>query len=211
MKTSGSDDVRDMYDESADGYTELMDAEIQLPIYADTLGRLSERIAGLPGCVVDSSCGPGHMLALYRERFDGSRPLMGIDLSPRMVALARARLGASAQVIAGNMRKLTSVESGSAAAVLSFFAIHHLGPEEVSATLGEWHRALASGGQLVVAAWEGAGAIDYGDSADLVALRYRADELESWTRSAGFTITRCVTEPVEGLPMDAVYIEGAKD
>lgn len=211
MKTSRAEDVRDMYDESADGYTELMDSEIGLPIYVDTLGRLSDRIAGLRGMLVDTSCGPGHLLAMYRERFDGDRPLLGIDLSPRMVDIASTRLGPSVEVIPGDMRNLTPVESGAAAGVLSFFAIHHIDPEEVRAALAEWHRILCSGGQLLVAAWEGAGAIDYGEATDLVALRYRSDELDSWARAAGFGVTRCVTEPVEGMPMDAVYLETVKE
>ena len=208
MKPSHTEEVRQMYETSADSYAEMMDAEIDLPIYADTLGRLSERIDGVPGTVIDSSCGSGHMLSMYHERYDRSRPLLGLDLSPRMVAIARARLGSSAQVATGDMRDLATVEANSAAAALSFFAIHHLDPEGVRAALGEWHRVLRPGGQLLIATWEGTGAINYGEESDIVALRYRSDEIASWARAAGFTVTRCVTEPVEEIPMDAVYLEG---
>ena len=121
MKTSSQKQVRKLYDESADSYAEMMDSEIDLPIYPDVLGRLAERIAGIPGPVIDTSCGSGHMLSLYHERYDSVRPLLGIDLSPRMVAIADARLGSSAEILVGDMRDLGSVESGSAAAVLSFY------------------------------------------------------------------------------------------
>ena len=49
------------------------------------------------------------------------------------------------------MRLLDAVDSDSAAAVLSFFAIHHIGPEDIAGALSEWHRILAPGGQLVLA------------------------------------------------------------
>ena len=151
------------------------------------------------------------MLSMYREKFERKRPLLGIDLSPSMVRIAQNRLGASAEIHLGDMRKLHMVEDDSAAAVISFFALHHLGPDEVQGALGEWQRVLVKGGQLLVAAWEGAGAIDYGDSSDVVALRYRETELSIWVRDAGLAVTRSVVEPVEGMEMDAVYLEATKE
>ena len=87
---------------------------------------LSRRIAHLSGPVVDTSCGPGHMLFRYRDAFDPTRELVGVDLSPRMVSITRTRLGLGAEVHVGDMRNLARVESESAAAVVSYFAIHHL-------------------------------------------------------------------------------------
>lgn len=110
-----------------------------------------------------------------------------------------------------HVRDLDMVSTGSAAAVVSFFSVHHLEPEGLCAALSEWHRSLAPGGQVLIAAWEGAGVIDYGDASDVVALRYRSDELSAWTESAGLSVSRCVVEPVEGMPMDAVFLEGYKE
>ena len=200
-----------MYETTADSYAQMMDAEIDLPVYADTLGRLSARIAQMPGTLIDSSCGSGHMLSMYHEHYDRNRPLLGIDLAPRMVEIAGARLRSSAEVLVGDMRDLVAVDAGSAAAVLNFFSLHHLDPEGVGVALREWHRVLRPGGQLLIATWEGAGAIDYGNESDVVALRYRSDEMASWTEGAGFTVMRCVTEAVEEMPMDAVYLEGVKE
>lgn len=59
------------------------------------------------------------------------------------------------------MRELDMVDAGSAAAVVSFFSVHHLDPEGVCVALREWRRVLRSEGQLLIAAWEGVGAIDY--------------------------------------------------
>jgi ubiquinone/menaquinone biosynthesis C-methylase UbiE len=200
-----------MYEDTADSYAEMMDADIGLPVYADVLERLRDRIANTPGAVVDTACGSGHMLSLYHERYDQKHPLLGVDLSPRMVSIAEGKLGSSARVAVGDMRDLSTVGSGSSSAVLNFFALHHVDVEGARLAFREWHRILAPGGQLVVATWEGTGAIDYGNESDIVALRYTSNELATWAQEAGFSITRCVVEPVEEFPMDAVYLEGVKE
>ena len=210
MQTSSKETVCSMYEESADWYADLMDSEIDLPVYADTLGRLAERITQVPGLLLDTSCGTGHMLSMYHERYDSERQLLGIDLSPRMIAIARSKLGSNAQVIAGDMCDLSMIESNSSAAVLSFFALHHVGPNEISAALREWYRVLRPNGQLIIATWEGTGPIDYGEASNLVAARYRKEEITTWTEAAGFVIHQCSVEPVEGMPMEAIYLEGSK-
>ncbi len=210
MKLSSTEDVLNMYESTADSYAEMMDNEIGLPVYSNTLDRLQSRIEDLSGVLVDTACGSGHMLSMYRERYDAKRPLLGVDLSPRMVAITSKRLGTGGQVVVGDMRQLSMVEGGSAAAVINFFAAHHLGAADVRRSLVEWCRILRPGGQLLVAAWEGVGTIDYGDESDIVAVRYRSSELADWAESVGFSLIRCAVEPVEGFPMDAVYLEGEK-
>lgn len=210
MQPSPTDEVRDMYDQTADSYAQMMDAEIGLPIYADVLGRLQRRIANIAGPLLDTACGSGHMLEMFRERFDPERPLAGVDLSARMIAIAGARLGAGAHLWVGDMRVLADIETGSCAAVLNFFALHHLAAEGAAQAFAEWHRVLAPGGQLVVATWEGSGTIDYGDESEIVALRYSRSDLTAWAQAAGFEINRCEVEPVEDFPMDAVYLEATR-
>ncbi len=200
-----------MYEASADSYAEMMDQEINLPVYSDVLGRLDARIANKPGTLIDTACGSGHMLSMYHERYDPTRPLLGIDLSPSMVAIARERLGPDGEVLVCDMRHLSTVESDSAMGVVNFFAVHHLDPEGLHRALGEWYRVVRCGGQLVIAAWEGEGMIDYGDESDIVALRYRGSELTAWAEEVGFEVTRCVIEPVEEFPMDAVYLEAVRN
>ena len=108
-----------MYEETADSYAQMMDTEIGLPVYADILGRLRDRIANIPGAVVDTACGSGHMLSMYHERYDSNRPLLGIDLSPRMVSIAGEKLGPNAQ----NCRRRH------ARPVRSWFRIKQRGPK----------------------------------------------------------------------------------
>jgi ubiquinone/menaquinone biosynthesis C-methylase UbiE len=210
MKPSSTEEVRRMYEENAAGYAKMMDAEIELPVYSELLGHLSERLADTEGALIDTACGSGHMLSMFHDRYDRNRELMGVDLAPQMVAIAAKKVGSGGSVLVGDMRRLPRVESGSAASVLNFFALHHLDPEGVRAALCEWHRVLRRSGQLVVATWEGEGVIDYGDESDLVALRYSRLELREWVEQAGFEIARCAVEPVEGFPMDAIYLEATK-
>ena len=200
-----------MYEATADAYADMMDHEIELAVYRDALGRLHRRIEGLPGPLIDTACGTGHMLSMFHDRFDSSRRLLGVDLSPRMVAIAAKRLGSAAQIHIGDMADLSSVRSGSAAAVMNYFAVHHLDSEGVRQAAREWYRVLCVGGQLLVAAWEGTGAIDYGDDSQIVAFRYQSSDLSPWLEESGFSISRCVVEPVEGFPMDALYLECVKD
>ncbi|MGB5527019.1 MAG: class I SAM-dependent methyltransferase [Gemmatimonadota bacterium] len=111
MRTSSTAKVRELYENTADSYAAMMDAEIDLPVYSDTLGRLAERIANIPGPVLDTSCGTGHMLGRYRERYDSSRLLVGIDLCPRMVAISGVNLNSGAETRTGDMRDLDGVSS----------------------------------------------------------------------------------------------------
>jgi len=147
---------------------------------------------------------------MFHNHYDRNRPLLGVDLSPRMVAIAGERLKSGGQVLVGDIRDLSNIDSASAAAVINFFAIHHLDPEGVHEAVKEWCRVLCCGGQLLVAAWEGAGTIDYGDGSDIVALRYTSTELCSCAQEVGFAVSRCVVESVEDFPMDAVHLECTK-
>jgi ubiquinone/menaquinone biosynthesis C-methylase UbiE len=210
MKTSSKKEVLKLYEDSADSYDKMMDSEIDLPVYADILSRLAENISKIQGVVIDTSCGSGHMLYRYHEQHDPQRSLVGIDLSPSMVALASKKLGSHAKIYAADMRDLGRILPESAAAVISFFAIHHLDPQEINVAIKEWYRVLCPQGQLSIATWEGDGPIDYGGESDIVALRYSAKEVADWVKNNGFTIDRLVVEPVEEIPMEAIYLEATK-
>jgi len=196
-----------MYEDTAESYFEMMEKEIKLPVYQDIMGRLHQNIANIPGTLIDTACGSGHMLAMYRSQFDSSRSLIGLDLSPRMVALSKTLIGEDGLLLVGDMRSLLSIDSNSAAAVINFFAIHHLALDGIKKAMLEWYRVLVQNGYLVVAAWEGNGAIDYGAESDMVALRYTSQELIDIANQVGFSVSRCAVEPVEGFPMDAIYLE----
>lgn len=209
-KTSPINEVKNMYEESAESYDKIMDSEIKLPIYSETLSRLSKNIANLTGPIIDTSCGSGHMLEMYRSKFDQERKLVGIDISPAMVELTKEKLGGIVETHISDMRDLSILPSDSGAAIISFFAIHHLDVEGVFIALNEWRRVLRQGGRLLLAAWEGKGPIDYGDEADLLALNYPQKLIESWVNNAGYAIDRSEVETIEEMQMEALYLEATK-
>lgn len=211
MKTSSLNNVRKMYDTNADSYAKMMDSEIKLPVYKEVLGRLHENIANTPGILLDTACGSGHMLDMYRSQYDSSRFLIGIDISPGMVAVSKKCLGKGASIELGDMRALPGIDSDSVAAVLNFFAVHHLDADGIRTSMLEWNRVLVQKGRLLVAAWEGHGTIDYGEESDIIALRYARNELMEIAEKSGFIVTRCTVEPVEDFPMDAIYLECIKE
>jgi ubiquinone/menaquinone biosynthesis C-methylase UbiE len=210
-RTSSKDAVREMYETEAESYSTMMDSEIKLPLYADTLGRLKTRIANLAGSIIDAPCGSGHLLSMYHENYDEERTLYGIDLSPSMAAIAAERLGPAAEIVVGDIRKLGSVASGSAAALICHFALHHLDVDGIRKGLTEWHRVLKTGGQLFIGAWEGEGAIDYGEDSDIVAIMHSADTLATLMRESGFSISRNVVECDNEMMMNAIYIDASRE
>ena len=124
---------------------------------------------------------------------------------------AQKQIGEDNLVMVGDMRSLSGIESGTVAAIINFFAIHHLDSEDIRKAMHEWKRVLVRNGYLFLAAWEGSGTIDYGAESNIVALRYTANELTEIAQQAGLALIRCIVEPVEGFPMDAIYLECVKE
>lgn len=210
MKISSLEEVTKMYDDTAESYNTMMDKEINLPVYIETLQLLDELIKVIPGSLIDTSCGSGQMLQLFHEKCDPDRPLIGVDISHKMCDITANRLGASADIFSGDMKNLDMIPSGSAAALLSYFALHHLDLPDFSAALKEWNRVLCKGGWLLIAAWEGTGKIDYGEFSDLSAQKYPEQEISRLISENGFFIDRSITEYVEDMQMNALYLEATK-
>jgi ubiquinone/menaquinone biosynthesis C-methylase UbiE len=161
--------------------------------------------------LLDTACGSGHMLALYQSQFDPNRSLIGVDISPKMIAISKKQLDHNAMLVVGDMRSLPFIDSDTIAAVINFFAIHHLDIDGVRTSLREWNRVLVRKGRLLIAAWEGRGTIDYGEESEIVALRYTNNELIEIAEATGFIVNRSTVEPVEDFPMKAIYLECTKE
>jgi ubiquinone/menaquinone biosynthesis C-methylase UbiE len=102
-----------------------------------------------------TACGSGHMLTLFQSGYDTQRSCIGIDISLRMVSISKKRLHREDLVLVGDMRSLSGIDSGSIAAILNFFALHHLDEEGIRAFMLEVFRVLVPCGRLILAAWEG--------------------------------------------------------
>jgi SAM-dependent methyltransferase len=146
--------VRESYDTVAADYMNQVRRPAELdPLSRALLAAFAEAVReGGGGPVADLGCGPGlvtaHLAGLGLSAF-------GVDLSPRMVELARrAHPGLSFAV--GSMTAL-DVESDALGGVLAYFSTHHTPPELLPLVYAEFHRTLAPGGRLMLAGHVGDG------------------------------------------------------
>lgn len=111
---------------------------------------VSEAVAALgmlpPGPVAVPCCGTGAELAVLARRYP-ERELVGFDLSPGMIAVARQNAPPNVRLVVADAAQLPGTWAG----VVSCFGLQQL-PEPAEA-LGAWCQALSPGGRLVVAVW----------------------------------------------------------
>jgi SAM-dependent methyltransferase len=112
---------------------------------------------GVGDDVVDVACGTGNAALLAAAR--GAR-VIGIDIAPRLLAVARDRaatLGVVVDLREGDLAALP-VGDDAADAVISVFGV--IFAQDPSAALREIARILRPGGRAFVSAWVPAGPID---------------------------------------------------
>jgi SAM-dependent methyltransferase len=98
------------------------------------------------GPVADLGCGPGRLTAHLHAL---GLSVFGVDLSPRMVAVARqAHPGLRFDV--GSMLAL-DLADGSLGGIVAWYSIIHVPEERLTDAFAEFHRVLAPGGHLLVA------------------------------------------------------------
>ncbi|MFJ4848039.1 methyltransferase domain-containing protein [Streptomyces sp. NPDC088733] len=134
------------WDAEADRFDEEPDHGLREPeVRAAWAGRLRGWLPDAPADVLDLGCGTGSLAALAAEQ--GHR-VTGVDRSPRMVALARAKLaGTDARVVVGDALR-PPVPAGRFDVVL----VRHLlwAMPDPAAALRRWAGLLRRGGRLVL-------------------------------------------------------------
>ncbi len=96
--------------------------------------------------ILDVGCGTGSHLELYqRYKCD----LYGIDLSPSMLAIARERLGDTAQLDLGDASDMP-YEDGRFDLVISMLSLHEMSPGTRSGVLSEIKRVLKPNGRILL-------------------------------------------------------------
>ncbi|MGW4227008.1 class I SAM-dependent methyltransferase [Streptomyces bauhiniae] len=138
--------VRESYDTVAVDYVERVPPPAALdPLSRAMLAGFAElvRAEGL-GPVADLGCGPGRVTA-YLAGLGVSA--FGVDLSPRMVELAR-RAYPDLRFSEGSMTALETGD-GELGGILAWYSTHHTPPRWLPAVFAEFHRTLAPGGYLL--------------------------------------------------------------
>lgn len=138
-----------VFDRAAPTYDALAGA------YHDHFGRRLVDLTGVgPGdAVLDVACGRGAVLGPAAERAGPTGCVVGVDLSPEMVRLARERLGPTmpgVEVLVMDAEQL-DVPDSSFTVVLCGFGVFFL-PDPERAVAG-FHRVLERGGRVGVSSW----------------------------------------------------------
>lgn len=145
---SDDDDLRDGYDRLATRYADELGDELDgKPLdrwLLDTVAREA------PGELLDVGCGPGHVSAYLAAR---GATVRGLDLSPQMIAVARARVPA-ARFAVGDLRALPDADR-SLGGVVAMYALCHLPGPALAPSIAELARVVAPGGLLLVAVHAG--------------------------------------------------------
>ncbi|MFD6285990.1 class I SAM-dependent methyltransferase [Streptomyces sp. NPDC060205] len=140
-------DTRASYDADAVGYAdETRNLLAELPPEQEVMALFAESVrAAGGGPVADVGCGPGRITAHLR---DLGVDAFGIDLSPRMIEVARSEHpGVRFEV--GSMTRLAPAD-GSLAALLAWYAIMHVPDESIGGVLAGFRRVLRPGGLLLL-------------------------------------------------------------
>lgn len=98
-----------------------------------------------PGLVADIGCGPGHITRFLAARRED---VIGLDLSPRMIAVAQRR-NPRLSFAAASMLNLPCAD-GTFAGVVAMYSIIHLDPQQRHVAFGEFARTLLPEGRLLV-------------------------------------------------------------
>lgn len=195
------------YDAVAEVYADRFSDELlKKPLDRQLLAELASALAGR-GTVADLGCGPGHVAAHLAGL---GVETLGIDLSPRMIEVARQRHpGLRFEV--GDLLSLALPDAGLAGAI-AFYSLIHLPRASLEPAAAEIRRALAPGAPLLVAFHAGEGAIHadefLGQPVSVDVTLFDPDEMTRALSAAGFAIDRVITRPpVEGeYPSTRAYV-----
>ena len=194
--------IRESYDTVAADYVQLVKDPAELdPLSRAMLAAFAEtvRTAGL-GPVADLGCGPGKVTAYLAEL---RVPVFGIDLSPRMIELAR-RAHPDLTFTVGSMTA-PPIGDDELGGILAYYSTHHTPPDQLPVVFREFHRTLAPGGHLMLAGHVGDEQLlrpTHGYGGHLVSYESHLlppDRIAELLIRAGLTLTaRLVLEPAEG-------------
>jgi SAM-dependent methyltransferase len=124
--------IRKAYDAVAATYAERFADELShKPLDRALLGAFVEQLPGGDGLIADVGCGPGQV-ARYLRSLDSR--VMGVDLSPAMVAIAR-RSDPTVEFLVGSILALPAGDS-EWAGIVALYSIIHLDPSDFRARLG---------------------------------------------------------------------------
>jgi SAM-dependent methyltransferase len=178
--------VRESYDRLSEEYARRIFGELaHKPLDRELLDRFARETRR--GVVCDVGCGPGHVA---RHLHDAGADAMGLDLSPRMIEIAR-ELNSKMRFETGDMLALP-LASGSLAGVAAFYAIVNIPESSLPAVFAEMYRVLRPGGLLLLAFHVGGESLFvdelWGQRVTMNFYFFETKAIERLLQAAGFTI-----------------------
>ncbi|MBK3566801.1 class I SAM-dependent methyltransferase [Streptomyces sp. MBT62] len=139
--------TRSSYDAIAPAYSaEHPDSLAESPLDRSVLTAFADLVrAGGEAPVADVGSGPGYVTARLN---DLGVPAFGIDISPRMVALAR-EAHPRLRFEVGSMTAL-EVPDGTLGGVVALYSTIHIPDDRLPGVFAEFHRALRPGGHVLL-------------------------------------------------------------
>jgi SAM-dependent methyltransferase len=206
------ENTRTSYDHIAAEYAEHIFDELKdKPLDRALLDRFAEAVLPL-GIAVDMGCGPGQIARYLSER---GLPVIGVDLAPRMVTLAKA-LTPRVDFRVGNMLALDAAD-GAWGGIAAFYSIIHIPRVQIVAALREFKRVLMPRGVLLLAFHRGHEIMHpeamWGKPVNLDFIFFERSEMETFLCEAGFDVLEVserVPYPEVEHPSQRVYILARK-
>ena len=173
--------------------TRIFEELAHKPLDRALLDRFAEQVHRL-GPTCDVGCGPGHVARyLHDRRLD----VYGIDLSPRMIALAQ-QLNPGIAFTQGNMLAL-DCDDEAWGDITVFYSIIHVPREDGIRALQEFRRVLRPGGLFLLAFHVGQDILHvdelWGEPVSLDFVFFRPEEMTGYLQAAGFVIDEVIERP----------------
>lgn len=200
------------YDTIVDGYAEhASDEYARLPLERNLLATFAELVGPDAGPVADVGCGHGYLTARLN---DLGLNAFGIDLSPNMLARARADYP-KLRFEEGSMTAL-DVGDGELAGLVASYSTIHIPEPRLPQVFAGFHRALAPGGQLMLAFLIGDGHVlrteAYGHTIALDYWLRQPEPVAELLTQAGFHVhARVRREPTLTEQIPRAYLLASKN
>ncbi|WP_022892493.1 class I SAM-dependent methyltransferase [Agromyces subbeticus] len=186
---SAADVVR-AWDARADRYLDLFRHELDgKPFDRAALAEFAARV-GPGGRIVDAGCGPcGHVAALLASH---GLDVLGIDLSPRCIRLARLEQPAIDFEVMDQRLITADAFGGPIDGLVSYYSLHDQPKRLLSTTFAAWAAVIRPGGRLLVVAKAGTsdGVVDdpLGSGIRVYWAEYTEAELAAAAEGADFSV-----------------------
>ena len=132
-------------------FTEIYERVLVGPLFRPFAERLVARVAPAPGeSVIDVACGTGIVARVARERLGPEARIVGVDVAPAMLAVARD-VDTTIDWRTGNAASLP-VNAGERFTVLTCHQGLQFMPDK-PAVVREMRRVLEPGGRVAIATW----------------------------------------------------------